>query len=309
MKNTKKIGIILIVSLILTAFAPNQLLYGTPLIAEAHSGRTDSSGGHKDNKNASGLGYYHYHCGGYPAHLHTNGVCPYSSSGAGSSDGSTSVKKAKINKKSASLVIGKTVQLKVKNASGKVTWKSNNRKIANVSQKGKVTAKNAGKATITAKVDGKSLKCKVTVKRQYPTIKTIKWNFHGNNINLRIKNPTKKPIVIYPESKFYDDDYTYFASMFLNNKKSVTIPAGKTVTILFSGNNDNLRVTDCIEEYYDNMGILDYDIFDYKQEAYKDGIVWFTQRFSFSLLVNGEKIKCRAEYTGSLPYKFTFKKQ
>lgn len=43
----------------------------------AHSGRTDSSGGHKDNKNKSGLGSYHYHCGGYPAHLHTGGYCPY----------------------------------------------------------------------------------------------------------------------------------------------------------------------------------------------------------------------------------------
>lgn len=45
----------------------------------AHSGRTDSSGGHRDNKNKSGLGSYHYHCGGYPAHLHPNGVCPYKS--------------------------------------------------------------------------------------------------------------------------------------------------------------------------------------------------------------------------------------
>jgi hypothetical protein len=44
----------------------------------AHSGRTDASGGHRDNKNVSGLGYYHYHCGGNPPHLHTNGVCPYS---------------------------------------------------------------------------------------------------------------------------------------------------------------------------------------------------------------------------------------
>lgn len=43
----------------------------------AHSGRTDASGGHRDNKNVSGLGYYHYHCGGNPPHLHTNGVCPY----------------------------------------------------------------------------------------------------------------------------------------------------------------------------------------------------------------------------------------
>ena len=43
------------------------------------SGRTD---GHADIvtiKIKSGLGSYHYHCGGYPAHLHTNGVCPYDS--------------------------------------------------------------------------------------------------------------------------------------------------------------------------------------------------------------------------------------
>ena len=46
------------------------------LISYSHSGRTDASGGHKDNKNRSGLGYYHYHHG-YSAHLHPNGVCPY----------------------------------------------------------------------------------------------------------------------------------------------------------------------------------------------------------------------------------------
>lgn len=45
--------------------------------AMAHSGRTDSSGGHRDNQNTSGLGSYHYHHG-YSAHLHPNGVCPYS---------------------------------------------------------------------------------------------------------------------------------------------------------------------------------------------------------------------------------------
>lgn len=58
-------------------------------ISLAHSGRTDSSGGHRDNKNVSGLGYYHYHCGGYPAHLHPGGVCPYSSSASSSSSSST----------------------------------------------------------------------------------------------------------------------------------------------------------------------------------------------------------------------------
>ncbi len=61
----KSIAIILALCLLLTPFAL------------AHGGRTDSNEGHKDNKNASGLGSYHYHCGGNPAHLHENGVCPY----------------------------------------------------------------------------------------------------------------------------------------------------------------------------------------------------------------------------------------
>lgn len=53
----------------------------------AHPGRTDSRGGHYDRS----TGIYHYHHG-YPAHQHTDGVCPYdfddktnhSSSGSGS---------------------------------------------------------------------------------------------------------------------------------------------------------------------------------------------------------------------------------
>lgn len=48
-------------------------------VSLAHSGRTDGQGGHKDNQNASGLGSYHYHCGGNPPHLHSGGVCPYKS--------------------------------------------------------------------------------------------------------------------------------------------------------------------------------------------------------------------------------------
>lgn len=56
----------------------------------AHGGRTDKNGGHKDNNNVSGLGSYHYHCGGYPAHLHTGGVCPYTSSQSSTSSNTTS---------------------------------------------------------------------------------------------------------------------------------------------------------------------------------------------------------------------------
>lgn len=42
----------------------------------AHPGKTDAEGGHKDKKNISGLGAYHYHHG-QSAHLHHDGKCPY----------------------------------------------------------------------------------------------------------------------------------------------------------------------------------------------------------------------------------------
>lgn len=66
----------------------------SPALSCAHSGRTDGSGGHRDNKNKSGLGSYHYHCGGHPAHLHPNGVCPYAK-GSSSRSKTGSSQKAK----------------------------------------------------------------------------------------------------------------------------------------------------------------------------------------------------------------------
>ena len=60
------------------------LVISAPFMSLAHSGRTDSSGGHRDNQNASGLGYYHYHHGMGP-HLHPNGICPYSVKSSSSS--------------------------------------------------------------------------------------------------------------------------------------------------------------------------------------------------------------------------------
>ena len=78
-KILKVIYTILLTSIIV--ITPIDLVFNSSseIVVEAHSGRTDSNGGHKDNKNKSGLGSYHYHCNGNPAHLHTNGVCPYDS--------------------------------------------------------------------------------------------------------------------------------------------------------------------------------------------------------------------------------------
>ncbi len=80
-----------IITILLTVFSILSIFTN----AYAHSGRTDASGGHKDNKNKSGLGSYHYHCGGHPAHLHPNGVCPYSSSSSNKKSTSSSSSSSK----------------------------------------------------------------------------------------------------------------------------------------------------------------------------------------------------------------------
>lgn len=74
---------ILIICLIFTIVSPFNFI-NTIYTVEAHSGRTDSRGGHHDYKNKSGLGSYHYHHGMGP-HLHPGGVCPYSGSSNSSS--------------------------------------------------------------------------------------------------------------------------------------------------------------------------------------------------------------------------------
>ena len=70
-----------------------------------------------------------------------------------------------LNKKEANVVCGATLTLKatLKNSTSAISWKSSNTKIATVDSKGKITAKMAGKVTITASAAGKTAKCTVTV--------------------------------------------------------------------------------------------------------------------------------------------------
>lgn len=154
----------------------------------AHSGRTDSSGGHRDNKNKSGLGSYHYHCGGHEAHLHPNGVCPYSSSSNkknndSSSDSSNSknkiqksttisVDRIEINESQKDLYVGETSKLTKSifptNATDqKVSWKSSDENVVTISESGTIIAKEIGSATITVSTsNGKNDSIVIKVKRK-----------------------------------------------------------------------------------------------------------------------------------------------
>ena len=177
-KNKKKIISILLIILSIISIGVN---------AYAHSGRTDSSGGHKDNNNKSGLGSYHYHCGGHPAHLHTNGVCPYSSSSSSSKSSTSSSSKSstktistvpntiavtdiKINENVTSMKEGESQKLTATitpdDATDKnITWKSSDESIATVSTTGEVIAKKYGTVDITAtSSNGKTSTIKIDIK-------------------------------------------------------------------------------------------------------------------------------------------------
>lgn len=101
------------------------------------------------------------------------------------------ITKTTISKKSITLYVGETYQLNALE-NGSVTaasWSSKKNSIASVNQTGKVTAKKAGSTTITAKANGKTLKCKVTVKNKKqaasislnPTTASV---YVGNSIKL-----------------------------------------------------------------------------------------------------------------------------
>lgn len=202
-KNKKKIISILLIILSIISIGVN---------AYAHSGRTDSSGGHKDNNNKSGLGSYHYHCGGHPAHLHTNGVCPYSSSSSASKSSTSSslsssakttstvpttiaVTDIKINENVTNMEEGEnkklTTIITLDNATDKnITWKSSDESIATVSTTGEVTAKKYGTVDITAtSTNGKTSTIKINIKESPKTENSAIINTSSNNKN-NITNTT-----------------------------------------------------------------------------------------------------------------------
>lgn len=69
----------------------------------------------------------------------------------------------KLSQTKLSLKVGQTKQLKLTGTKKAITWSSSKKSVATVSKSGKVTAKAAGTATITAKSNGKKYTCKVLV--------------------------------------------------------------------------------------------------------------------------------------------------
>ena len=148
-----------------------------------------------DNKVSSGKTYtYTVRCINSSATKFTSG---YDSKGV---TVTTSVKPSvKLDKTSLTLTKGKTYTLKttVTGTNKAVSWSSSNSSVASVDKNGKVTAKTKGTATITAKVDGVSASCKVTVNESAKT--TIKLD--KTKVTLGAGEPCALKATVNPSQK------------------------------------------------------------------------------------------------------------
>lgn len=99
--------------------------------------------------------------------------------------------KVKLNKSSTYVIKGSTVKLYMKGTSRKVQWKSSNKKIATVSSKGVVKGVKKGSTTITAKVNGRSYKCKVTVETPSLNKKSVTIDT-GKTTTVKLQNSKQK---------------------------------------------------------------------------------------------------------------------
>lgn len=111
--------------------------------------------------------------------------------GVFSDSGRVQAASAQLNRKSVTLWVGDTLQLKVKNTGKKVKWKSSKKSVVTVSSKGKIKAKKAGKAVITAKIGSKKYKCNITVRKTAISEKSIAIK-NGASAVLTLKFPKKK---------------------------------------------------------------------------------------------------------------------
>lgn len=97
----------------------------------------------------------------------------------------------KISKKSVTMIKGQSVTIKVTGYKGKVKWSSSKSSVATV-KNGKITAKKAGTAKITATAGKKKLSCTVKVEDPKLSAKSLKLN-EGESATLKL-NGTKQKV-------------------------------------------------------------------------------------------------------------------
>ena len=117
----------------------------------------------------------------------------------------------KLNKNKIILKTGARTKLKVMGTKKKVKWGTDNKFVATVDKSGNVRGQNAGETYVYAKVQGKTLKCKVTVKNSFDekkAEKNIKKTIYERNgyIFVFLKSNYEFPTSVTADCYFYDSN-------------------------------------------------------------------------------------------------------
>ena len=142
-----------------------------------------------------------------------------------------------LNHKKFVLEAGYTDKVKLENATGKLKWKSTNKKVAKVNNKGLITAVSKGKCKVYTTYNGKKYTATVKVTAGIPWYKArlLKYDTKKNIFIVKIKNRNKKKLIIYPtKAKAVEDNSRSLdRDLELAGGKKVTIAPGKTVKLKF----------------------------------------------------------------------------
>ncbi len=116
----------------------------------------------------------------------------------------------KLNAASKTLNVGGSCTLKLSGTTKTPKWSSDNKKVATVTTKGKVTAKAEGKATISAKLNSKTYKCKITVKDVFSAtdaVKKVKYELQdtGKGVVALVTNKNTRAISLSAKLVYYDE--------------------------------------------------------------------------------------------------------
>lgn len=157
-----------------------------------------------------------------------------------------------INVTNKTMNVGEKTTLKVYGATSKVKWSSSNKKVATVSKSGKVTAKQSGTATISAKVNKKTLKCKITVKVKFSATEATKnisctLKDTGSGVVAILKNNNKITVSMTAKLAYYSNG----AILDTASETNFAFESGKECALFFHAPYDS---------DYSKVGYDDYKI-------------------------------------------------
>lgn len=162
----------------------------------------------------------------------------------------------KLNKTSVKIARYHSCQLKVSGTKKKVTWKSSDKDIAEVSKTGKVTAKNEGTAKITATVNKKKYTCKVTVVNYDSKIVLAAYGYKA--IQTAIPNPESlKVCEVRVGLNISNVEFAYFQCEYKDKQQK-----NQTVYVtVYTNKAETLEYYNVQNSFYEDNLIMKFDRF------------------------------------------------